>query len=80
MALLSLVVSVRISGYPEVHPCLWLIIPLLLTCGAIWDTSRCLQKRWNFYHGGVLLLLYMDLMVLLLVAFLLVAPYSQFVL
>ena len=41
---------------------------------ATWDTARCLQKRWNFYHGGVLLLLYVDLMVLLMISFLLLAP------
>lgn len=76
LALASLWVSFRISGFPEVHVCLWLIAPLLVTCLALWDTARCLQKRWNFYHGGVLLLLYVDLMVLLMISFLLLAPFS----
>ena len=76
LALTSLWISFRLSGFPDVHVCLWLVIPLLATCAAIWDTARCLQKRWNFYHGGVLLLLYVDLMVLLMISFLLLAPFS----
>lgn len=51
-------------------------MPLLVTCAATWDTARCLQKRWSFYHGAVLLLLYVDLMVLLMISFLLLAPFS----
>jgi hypothetical protein len=75
LALGSLCISFRISGFPEVHKCLWLILPLILTCAATWDTARCLQKRWSFYHGGVLLLIYVDLMVLLMISFLLLAPF-----
>jgi hypothetical protein len=76
LALGSLAVSFRISGYPEPKPCLWLIAPLLITCFAAWDTARCMQRRWNFYHGGVILLLYVDLMILLMISFLLLAPFS----
>jgi hypothetical protein len=77
LALGSLWVSFRLSGFPEVHTCLWLILPLLLTCAATWDTARCLQKRWSFYHGGVILLIYVDLMILLMISFLLLAPFSS---
>jgi hypothetical protein len=80
LALGSLWISFRISGFPEVHICLWLIAPLLIACAATWDTARCLQKRWSFYHGGVLLLLYVDLMILLMISFLLLAPFSSLVL
>jgi hypothetical protein len=76
VALASFWVSFRMSGFPEVHPCLWLLIPFGLTCLATFDSARCLQKRWTFYHGGVLLLLYCDLMVLLMISFFLLAPYS----
>lgn len=75
-ALGSLWLSFRLSGFPAVHVCLWLIVPFLIACAATWDTTRCLQKRWNFYHGGVLLLIYVDLMVLLMISFLLLAPFS----
>ena len=77
VALTSLWLSFRISGFPVAHICLWLILPLLATCAATWDTARCLQKRWSFYHGAVLLLIYVDLMVLMMIAFLLLAPFSS---
>jgi hypothetical protein len=77
LALGSLWASFRLSGFPEVHICLWLIVPLLITCAATWDTARCLQKRWSFYHGGVILLIYVDLMILLMISFMLLAPYSS---
>ena len=76
VALFCLWFSFRISGFPEAQICPWLVLPLLLTCAATWDTTRCLQRRWGLYHGAVLLLIYVDLMVLLMIAFLLVAPYS----
>ena len=77
LALGSLWASFRLSGFPEVHICLWLIAPFLITCAATWDTARCLQKRWSFYHGGVILLIYVDLMILLMISFLLIAPFSN---
>jgi len=73
----SLIVGLRISGFPDVHMCLWLILPFLIACAATWDTARCLQRRWSFYHGGVLLLLYVDLMVILMITFLLLAPFAH---
>ena len=80
LALGALWISFLLSGFPEVHPCFWLIAPLLAACAATWDTARCLQKRWSFYHGGVLLLLYVDLMILLMISFLLLAPFSSAIL
>lgn len=80
LSLASLWISFRLSGYPDVHICLWLIAPLLATCAALFDSARCLQKRWNFYHGGVLLLLYVDLMVVIMISFLLVAPFYKLLL
>ena len=80
LALGSLWVSFRLSGYPDMHVCLWLIVPLLTACAATWDTARCLQRRWSFYHGGVILLIYVDLMILLMISFLLLAPYSSILL
>jgi len=77
LSLSSLWISFRISGFPEVHVCLWLVVPLLVVCAATWDTARCLQRRWNFYHGGVILLIYVDLMILLMISFLLLAPFSS---
>jgi hypothetical protein len=77
LALGSLWVSLEFTGYPEPRQSPWLIAPLLITCGATWDATRCMQRRWNLYHGGVILLIYVDLMILLMIAFLLLAPYSN---
>jgi hypothetical protein len=68
--------SIHLAGFPEVRATWWLVVPFLLACAATWDTTRCLQKRWSFYHGGVLLLVYVDLMVMLMIAFLMLAPLS----
>jgi hypothetical protein len=34
-----------------------------------------MRKRWSFYHGGVLLCLYMDLLAITLILFFLLYPY-----
>jgi hypothetical protein len=57
-----------------------MVVPWLAACLATWDTARCLQKRWNFYHGGVILLLYVDLMVLLMITVLALAPFYHILL
>lgn len=71
----SLASAVWISHVPELRPTLWLLPPLLLAMWGAAETTRCLQKRWSWYHGGVLLLLYADLMVAVLIAFFLIYPY-----
>jgi len=76
VALASLWISFRISGFPNTHFSIWMVLVFLLACAATWDTARCLQKRWSFYHGSVLLLLYVDLMILLMISFFLLAPFS----
>jgi len=38
------------------------------------DTCRNLRKRWDFHHGGVLLLVYADLMAVTLLGFLSLYP------
>jgi hypothetical protein len=35
-----------------------------------------MRTRWSFYHGGVLLLIYMDLMALGMILFLFLYPYA----
>jgi hypothetical protein len=72
---LSLVSTVLLSHAAEMRPTLWLIPPLLLSMWGTAETARCLQKRWSWYHGGVLLLLYADLMVAVLIAFFLIYPW-----
>jgi hypothetical protein len=30
----------------------------------MFETARCLRRKWSLYHAGVLILLYSDLMIL----------------
>jgi hypothetical protein len=72
---LSLAVATLISHAPHLRPTLWLVGPLLTTLIGTAETIRCMRKRWSFYHGGVLLCIYMDLMAITLVLFFLLYPY-----
>lgn len=70
----SLVVALRLSHFPHLQTNFWIGIPLtVMTIGTL-DTLRCMRTRWNFYHGGVILCAYMDLMVLVLTLFLMLYP------
>ncbi len=66
--------ALRLAGFPDTHKLhgsSWEVAALL---GALWgmaETARCLQRRWSFYHAGVLILLYADLMILAAIAALL---------
>jgi hypothetical protein len=41
------------------------------------ETARCLGRRWSFYHAGVIVLLYAELMILALVLSLWVFLWKQ---
>jgi hypothetical protein len=73
----SLVLAFTVGGFPNVHASLLMVVPVALAAWATWETTRCLQRRWSFYHGGVLLLLYADVLVLALVVFLMLYPYAK---
>ncbi len=69
-----LAVAFPLSHFPHLQPNFWLALPLLGICVGTIDTLRCMRTRWDFYHGGVILCAYMDLMILILVLFLLLYP------
>jgi hypothetical protein len=71
----SFAAAFRLSDFPRSRATMLLAIPALLALLGTIDTARCMQPRWNFYHGGVLLCIYMDLMALLLILFFLFSPY-----
>jgi F0F1-type ATP synthase assembly protein I len=73
----SLVLAFAMGGFSNVHGSLWMAVPVALAAWATWETTRCLQRRWSFYHGGVLLILYADVLVLALVVFLMLYPYAK---
>lgn len=77
--LASLGLSLLLSGFPYVHT-EWPLVFMVLA--ALWgtiDTVRCLRLRWSFYHGGVLLLVYMDIIALTMIFFLLFYPYANWI-
>jgi hypothetical protein len=75
LVLSSVVIATPMSGLPHIHANPLLALPLLLCLIGTADTVRNVQRRWSFYHGGVLLCIYMDLMAITLVLFFLLYPY-----
>jgi hypothetical protein len=71
----ALAITLPMSGFPHLRANPLIALPLLITLIGTADTVRCMQRRWSFYHGGVLLCLYMDLMAITLVLFFLLYPY-----
>lgn len=73
----SVVLALVWAGFPDIHPSLRLLLPAGAALYGTWETSRCLRRRWDFYHGGVMLLLYTDVLCLALILFLLLYPYMR---
>ena len=71
----SVVLAILISRFPHVQPSIFLLIPTLLSILGTAETVRCIQRRWSFYHAGVILCIYMDLMAVSLILFFLLYPY-----
>lgn len=75
----SLILALLLA-FPNDAPSLKLLIPAGIASFGTLDTMRCLRLRWSFYHGGVLIFLYMDVLVLTLILFLLLFPYVRLLL
>jgi hypothetical protein len=71
----SFFASFRLSGFPATRATLLLAIPAVLAMVGTVDTARCVPREWTLYHGGVILLLMMDMMAICLILFFLIAPY-----
>ena len=77
LSLASFAISLRLAGFPDIralHGSRW---QLLVAVAAVWgmfDTARCLRRKWSLYHAGVLILLYSELMILALILFLSIYP------
>lgn len=79
LVLASLGASLIFSGFPHVHTAWPLVFAALAALWGTYETTRCLRLRWSFYHGGVLLLLYMDVTALTMIIFLLLYPYAEWI-
>lgn len=73
----SIILAIPLAGFPDIRPSLLMLLPTALAGWGTWETVRCLRRQWSFYHGGVLLLLYADILALALVVFLFLYPYAQ---
>jgi hypothetical protein len=73
----SLLAAFFLSDFPRNRPTLLLAIPALLSLFGTVDTVRCMKPRWSFYHGGVLLCIYMDLMAVSMIIFFFLYPYMH---
>lgn len=78
LVVLSLVVALVISDFPNNRPNLFLILPMFTAVIGTADTVRNMRRVYSFYHGGVIFCIYMDLMALAMIAFFLFYPYSHF--
>jgi hypothetical protein len=77
LSLSAFVTSLLLAGFPHIenlHGSPWQIVSLLVAAWGMVETWRCLRGKWSFYHAGVLLLLYSDLMILTLIVFLVAYP------
>ncbi len=76
----SLLLAFRLAGFPDDRASIKLLIPTLIATLGTWDTMRCLQHRWSFYHGAVVVLIYTDILALCVILFLLLYPYAGWLL
>ena len=74
----SLLAAILLSDFPHNRATPLLALPMLGAIAGTAETIRCIRRRWSFYHAGVILCIYMDLMVDFIILFLLVWPYSRF--
>jgi hypothetical protein len=77
LSLTAFIVSLRLAGFPYIenlHGSRWQLACLALAVGGMFDIARCLQRKWNFYHGGVLLLLYTNLIILAMIVLFAIYP------
>ena len=73
LSLAAFITSLHLAGFPHIerlHGSPWQVVVLLIAAWGMGETGRCLRGSWSFYHAGVLLLLYSDLMILTMIVFL----------
>ena len=77
LAIIAFAISLRLGGFPDLsrlHSSRWQILAALMAFWGMIETVRCLGRRWNLYHAGVLILLYTDLMILAMAVVLFLYP------
>ncbi len=67
LSLGAFVVSLRLAGFPYIerlHGSRWQLVAVPFACWGMLETVRCIRKKWDLYHAGVMILLYAELMIL----------------
>jgi hypothetical protein len=77
LVLVSLGAALLLADFPRNRQNPLLVLPALVATAGTLDHVRCMRTRWSWYHGGVILLIYMDLMALSMILFFLLYPYAQ---
>ena len=70
----SLAASFLLARFPLNRPNLAMIFPILCAAAGTMETFRCIRMRWSWYHGAVMISLYMDVMALTMILFLALYP------
>lgn len=63
----AFVASLLLAGFPDVdhlHSSPWQAAALLAAAWGMAETARCLRRKWSFYHVGILVLLYSDMIIM----------------
>ena len=76
LVVVSLVAALLLADFPNNRANPLIALPLLTAILGTADTIRCMRSSWSWYHGGVILCVYMDLMVLSMILFFLLYPYA----
>lgn len=71
----SVLLTLWLSDFPHSRATLLLLFPAACVVLGTIETARCLRPKWDLYHGGIILCLYMDLMAATVVFFSLLYPY-----
>lgn len=66
--------ALLLTDFPNNRDTPFLLLPFFAAAAGLVDHIRCMQRVWSWYHGGVLLLIYTDLMVLTMILFFLLTP------
>lgn len=67
LSLGAFAVSLRLAGFPYIerlHGSRWQLVAVPFACWGMYETVRCIRKKWDLYHAGVMILLYAELMIL----------------
>lgn len=76
LVLLSLGITLLLSDFPNNRANPFIALPALAAAVGTIDHLRCMRTKWSWYHGGVVLLIYMDMMAISMILFLLLYPYA----